>query len=257
MRPELQARIARVASTLRGRLGCLICDGRGEVWAAHRPGDRFVTASVIKVPVLVALAAEVDAGRFRWDEVPAGRREPATGSGVIQFLSPLPYTLRDLATLMIIVSDNRATNLIIDLLGLERINAHLARAGWRETVLGRRMMDADARAKGLDNFSTPEETADLFVRLLRGDLGAPATTSVLLEILKAQQLRDGLPAWLPRDAAAAHKTGSLPGVKNDAGVLFLPAGPVVAAVFINDLAADAEGSAAIREIGRAIAETSR
>ncbi len=70
-------------------------------------------------------------------------------------------------------------------------------------------------------------------------------------------MRDGLPAWLPPDTVVAHKTGGLPGVANDAGILFLPSGPVVAAVFVNDLVADAEGRRAIQEIGRAIVESPR
>ncbi len=228
------------------------------MWAAHRADERFLTASVIKVPVLLALAAEVEAGRYRWDEIaPADRGQMTGGSGVIAHLSALPFTLRDLATLMIIVSDNHATNAIIDLVGLDRINAYIARAGWRDTTLHRRMMDFEARAAGRDNISSPRDTADMFVRLLRGDLAAPPLTAVLLGILKAQQFGDRLPARLPPDTVVAHKTGSLPGIVNDAGILFLPAGPVVAAVFANDLAADADGRLAIQEIGRAILEVGR
>ena len=255
---SLQASVDEIARNLQGRLGCLICDGTGTVWAAHRADERFQTASVIKVPVLLALGAEIDAGRFRWDQpIPIAPGNTADGSGVVQYLSSLPYTLRDLATLAIIISDNRATNALIDLLGPDRINAYIARAGWRGTVLSRRMMDFDARARGHDNLSTPRDAADMFVRLLRGDLGSAETTAVLLGILKAQQLRHALPAWLPPDTAVAHKTGGLPGVVNDAGIMFLPRGPVVAAVFTNDLAQDAEGRRAIQEIGRAIAEAAR
>ncbi len=95
--------------------------------------------------------------------------------------------------------------------------------------------------------------ADLFVRLLRGELLAPGTTAVVLEILSAQKLRDKLPAWTPSEMRIAHKTGELPDVQNDSGILFFPSGPVIAAVFTNDLAAQAEGRLAIQEIGRAIA----
>ena len=256
MKPDLQARVERVAADLRGRLGCAVHDARGDVWALHLPDEAFPAASVIKVPILFALAADVESGRRRWDEVvPAGPGDTAGGGGVIQFLSPLPYTVRDLATLMIIVSDNRATNRLIDLLGLDRINAYLAQAGCRRTVLARRMMDLAAQAEGRENLTTPREMANLFLRLLRGDVAAPALTAVLLEMLKAQQIRDRLPAWLPHDAAAAHKTGNFHGVMNDAGILFLRTGPVVASVFTRDLAADGEGRLAIQEIGRAIVET--
>jgi beta-lactamase class A len=257
MRPDLQACVERVAAGLRGRLGCVVWGAGGDAWALHHPDEPFPAASVIKVPILLALGADVEAGRLRWDEVaPSDSGDTAAGGGVVQFLSPLAYTVRDLATLMIIVSDNRATNRLIDLVGLDRINAYLSRAGCRSTVLARRMMDFAARAEGRENITTPADTAGLFRRLLRGDLAAPATTAVLMEMLRAQQIRDRLPAWLPHDAAAAHKTGNFPGAMNDAGILFLRTGPVVASVFTCDLAADAEGRLAIQEIGRAIVETS-
>jgi beta-lactamase class A len=258
MKPELQACVERIAASLRGRLGCIVCGAGGDIWAAHRQDEQFPAASVIKVPILLALAAGVDAGRHRWDEVtPSHPAGTAGGGGVIQFLSPLPYTLRDLATLMIIVSDNRATNRLIDLVGRDRINAYISSAGCRGTVLARRMMDFAARAQGRENATTPKDMADLFLRLLRGELATPATTAVLMDMLKAQQVRDRLPAWLPDGVAAAHKTGNFPGVMNDAGILFLPAGPVAASVFTSDLAADAEGRLAIQEIGRAIVETAK
>lgn len=257
MKAALMRTVLEVAEETPGRLGCHVCGAAGEPWASHRADERFSTASVIKVPILAALAASVDAGEHRWDEVvPVNANDAAGGSGVIQYLSRPEYTLHDIATLMIIVSDNRATNLVIDLLGMKQTNDYLRRAGWPGTTLGRRMFDFDARARGRDNFSTPLETADLFVRLLAGTLLSPAATDVALRILRAQQSHDKLPAWLPPETPAAHKTGELPGVQNDSGILFLPSGPVIAAVYTNDLAAEAAGRLAIQRIGRAIVEAS-
>ena len=255
MKAALMRTVLETADETPGRLGCHICGAAGEVWASHRADERFATASVIKVPILMALTASVDAGAHRWDEVvPVNADDTAAGSGVIQYLSPPEYTLHDVATLMIIVSDNRATNLVIDLLGLDRINDYFGQTGWPGTILGRRMFDFEARARGRDNFSTPRETADLFVRLLAEDLLSAAGTHAALRILRAQQSHDKLPAWLPPETPAAHKTGELPGVQNDSGILFLPAGPVIAAVYTNDLAAEATGRLAIQRIGRAIVE---
>jgi beta-lactamase class A len=255
MKTALTDAVRQAEDDAGGRLGCHICDSRGDVWAAHRADERFVTASVIKVPILVTLAAAVEAGDHRWsDLVPLDPDGAAAGSGVLQHLSLRAYTLRDLATLMIIVSDNRATNLIIDRLGLDRVNDYCAGAGWPNTVLGRRMYDFDARARGRENVSTPRETADLFVRLLAGTLLPAAATETVLGILRAQQLHDKLPAWLPPDTPAAHKTGELPGVQNDCGILFLPSGPVVAAVYTNDVETPARGRLAVQAVGRAIVE---
>ena len=256
--PALQGVVEAAAARVSGRLGCCVCPETGTPWALHRAEETFATASVIKAPIAVAVAAEVEAGRLEWNQMPPPHLRDAAGdSGVIRHLSPLPYTVRDLVFLMLVVSDNRATNLLIDLVGMERLNASFARAGWKHTSLARRLGDFEARARGLENRSTPRETCDVFLRLLRGDLLSPGSRTLLLEFLKAQVYRDRLPARLPRTTPVAHKTGDMPGVENDAGVLYLPAGPIVAAVFTNELASDAEGRLAIQEIGRAIYDTGR
>ncbi len=260
MKPDLQTNVERVASALRGRLGCVICDGAGERWAAWNAGHRFATASVVKVAVLLALAADVDAGRYRWDQaMPIALENTAGGGGVIRHLTPLPYTLRDLATLMIIVSDNRATNTIIDLVGMDRINAYLSCAGWRDTVLARRMMDLEARARGRDNVSTPHDTADQLRRLLAGELATPATTSLLLDKTCCGPRRSATgsrPGWV-RTLSWPTRRAHYPVCSTTPGSSSCPAGPVIAAIFTNDLVVNAEGRVAIQEIGRAIAEASR
>ena len=106
--------------------------------------------------------------------------------------------------------------------------------------------------RGLENVSTPREMCDVFLRLLRGGLLSSGVRGMLIEFLRAQVYRDRLPARLPRTTIVAHKTGDMAGVENDAGVLYLPAGPVVATVFTNELASDVEGRLAIQKIGRAI-----
>jgi beta-lactamase class A len=255
MNAALMEAVRRVAEETPGRLGCHICDPAGDVWASLRADERFATASVIKLPILAALAASVDAGGHRWETiVPVNPRDTAAGSGVIQYLSGREYTVHDLAVLMIIVSDNRATNLLIDLLGLERINDYCRSAGWAGTVLGRRMFDLDARARGRDNFSTPRETADLLARLVSGRLLSPRSTETVLQILRRQQLLYKLPAWLPPNASAANKTGNMSGVENDSGILFLPSGPAVVAVYINEIATPPAGWLAIQRIGRAVVD---
>lgn len=255
MKPGLMDVVRQVARETPGRLGCHVCDPAGRLFASYRADERFSTASVIKVPVLAALAAAVDHGEHRWDEpVRVNADDRAAGSGVIQYLSPREYLLRDAATLMIVVSDNRATNMIIDLLGIERINDYCRGAGWPGTILGRRMFDLEARDRGRDNFSTPRETADLLARLAAGTLLSAASTEVVLTMLRRQQLLYKLPAWLPPDTPAANKTGNMTGVENDSGILYLPSGPVVVSVYINELNTPPLGWLAIQRIGRAIVE---
>lgn len=224
---------ARWAARWGGALGAAVHDlGTGEraEVAAGRP---FTSASVIKVPLLAALLAGAEAGDWSLDDrLPVGPEARVGGSGVLKDLADVPdLTLRDLATLMIVLSDNTATNLLIDLVGFAAVNAWCARHGLRGTVLARRMLDAEARARGDENLTTAGDMAALFTGLVRGDLLGERSASFALDVLARQQVADRLPRHLPDGARLAHKTGELPGVRHDAGVV-LPEGraPIVVVV---------------------------
>lgn len=196
-----------------------------EPGAAGRPllvaADEVVTAaSTIKVPVLAAALGEVEAGRLDLAQPCAVPARRTGGSGVLQALpSVRTLTLADLLTLMIIVSDNTAANAVIDLIGMERVNQFCAGAGLRETVLRRTMMDAGAARLGLENTTTARDQATLLDAIAwRGLLPAPLR-AFALDALERQQFNGGLPALLPDEAVVAHKTGELPGIRHDVGVV--------------------------------------
>jgi beta-lactamase class A len=214
--------------------------------AADRPllirADEAVTAaSTIKVPILAAVLDEVHAGRLDLAQPNAIPPQRAGGSGV---LHALPYlhtlTLADLLTLMIIVSDNTATNVVIDLIGMERVNQFCADAGLNGTVLRRKMMDADAVRLGLENTTTAHDQARLLGAIAWGNLLPAPLRAFALQALERQQFNDGLPSLLPDEVTVAHKTGELPGVRHDAGVITGPNGrQAVVAVLVSDIGADA------------------
>jgi beta-lactamase class A len=183
--------------------------------------DEVVTAaSTIKVPILIAALEEVDAGRLDLAQPSAIPAQRAGGTGVLQ---ALPYlhtlTLADLLTLMIIVSDNTATNVVIDLIGMERVNQFCADAGLSGTVLRRKMMDADAVRVGLENTTTARDQAKLLGGIAWRNLLPAPLRAFALQALERQQFNDGLPSLLPDEVVIAHKTGELPGVRHDAGVI--------------------------------------
>jgi beta-lactamase class A len=206
---------------LRGRLHV----AAWEPDAADRPllirADEAVTAaSTIKVPILAAALDEVDAGRLDLEQPNAIPPQRTGGSGVLQ---ALPYlhtlTLADLLTLMIIVSDNTATNVVIDLIGMERVNQFCADAGLNGTVLRRKMMDADAVRLGLENTTTARDQAKLLGAIAWGNLLPAPLRAFALQALERQQFNDGLPSLLPDEVIVAHKTGELPGVRHDVGII--------------------------------------
>ncbi|MGH3096242.1 MAG: serine hydrolase [Streptosporangiales bacterium] len=226
-RPELDALVASVRECGDGaRLGLVVEDVEAAERLAWGADEVFTAASVIKVPVLLAALRRADAGALDLDAlVPVPVDGRAGGSGVLKELPSVErLSLRDLLTLMIIVSDNTATNVVIDLLGFEPVAELLRDQGLAATRLARSMMDTAARERGEENLTTAGDMADLFCALVRGEVLVTGSRRTALDVLCRQQVRDRLPRHLPPQMPVAHKTGELAGVRHDAGVLFL--GPV-------------------------------
>jgi beta-lactamase class A len=271
-------------STLQDALSSIIEAGpfTGGVAVRHIERDERVgfdgdtpypSASVFKVPVLVEAFRQVGQGAFsltdRWELT---EEEKSTGSGVLTRMMPgLRPAVRDLLTLMIIISDNTATDMLVRRLGPERITGTMRELGYGNTVVAsgcRDLLrgilgeaspslpphemaryvranpadpDSPAYGRGQDNnISTANEMADLFARIHTGEgmdaIGVDAAArSTMQEILLLQQLNERLPRYLPPGVPVAHKTGSLSGpwaVRNDAGLLDLgDRGTVAVAVF--------------------------
>lgn len=226
--PASSARIGAVA--LRIPAGASFDD----VWPrrlAYREDEPFPSASTIKVFILQALLEEVAAGRVRLeDERRVHASDMVTGSGVLKALTPgRAYPLVDLATLMIAISDNTATNVLIDLLGIERVRATIARHGWSCTqAMGKLQLGAvQAGRKPSPSTTSAADLADYFTRLWLGDLLPPELTDVAKSIYRKQQFGelgrsldyDGYSAEIGvSDLRIASKSGSIRGVRNDAGV---------------------------------------
>jgi beta-lactamase class A len=194
-----------------------------EVDIAIGPEAVMPSCSIIKVPILWALLEEVEAGRQQMDQRVCLREEDKAGSrGILKELhAGLECTVKDLATLMIVLSDNTATNLIIDRLGLNRVNEACRSLGLINTVLARRMMDNEARAAGRENLTTPLDCARLLEKMVYRERLSPSSHALLLDILLRQQLNDLLPFLMPDGTRFAHKSGELPGYRHDMGLLLL------------------------------------
>lgn len=226
MRDDFATLQAAVGS-LAGLAGIIVLDGDGNELFAHEADAAVPAASVIKIPLVMTLFADAAEGRLSLDERCAvGAR--VDGSGVLRHLAGVTdLTLRDLATLTVIVSDNTATNRLIERIGLARVAERLHEWGCTGTRLARAMFDTDAAARGADNLIVPREVASLLLRLLRGDCGGRATSDAVLAVLERTQDDSLLRRYLPAGTRVAHKTGSLDAVRNDAGILFATR-PVIA-----------------------------
>lgn len=197
----------------------------------RRDDETFPAASTIKAFVLLALLEGVQAGRLELeDELPLRDADKVPGSGVLKTLSAgRPYTLRDLATLMITVSDNTATNMLIGLLGVEAVNETCARHGWQRT----RLYTPLQTPTSVPSETSPRDLGDFFGRLWRGELLDPALTRLAQDIFSQQEYTEQLARHLGFDPYStetgesnmviASKSGAVRGVRNDAGVITAPA----------------------------------
>lgn len=222
----------RAAAALDGSAGLIALDADGRVLFERDADAAFPAASVIKIPILMAVYADAAEGRLSLDErLAVGEHKPGTGVlGWIRGVGEL--SVRDHATLMTIVSDNTATNRLIERLGVERIAERMREWGCVTTKLRRKMFDFEAAERGLDNVAAPREVAGLLLRVLRGDLVDRETSDSVLGVLQGTQDDALLRRYVPAKTRVAHKTGSLDTVRNDAGIIWAER-PVVAVGFVN------------------------
>lgn len=196
-----------------------------EIYAQYEH-EQVPAASTIKLAVLLACLRAVESGSLDLDQplrIPPRR---AGGAGSLRFTPSVDVlSLRELLALMVSLSDNTATNVVVELLGMSAVNRAAAEAGAAHTVMRRMLADAHAVTMGRDNMTTAADQ----LRLLRA-LGWPGpglsarSTELARDLLASQQFNDRLPELLDPEWTVLHKTGELPGIRHDVGIVVLPSG---------------------------------
>ena len=249
---ELEGKLDRVADRLDGVVGYAIKDfSTGE--AFYRNADLvFPAASSIKLAVLLELTRQAQEGKLSLDEKHTVRRsETVAGDPILYMLGDgtVTMTLRDLAVFMVVLSDNSATNILIDRVGTENVNAGVARLGLKETRLRRHMIDIEAARRGNENVSTPRELAVLLEKVRNGQVLDSVHSQDYFSILRLP--KDSLfSKALPPGVPVEDKPGALDAVRCDAGIIEVEGHPFVVSVMTTFLASNEEGERAIKEIAR-------
>jgi beta-lactamase class A len=250
---KLEASIQDVDVHLDGVMGVAIEDIATGDHIFVRPDEVFAQASSIKIAVLADLYLQAQQGKLKLTDLyTVQSSDLVPDSDIMGGLTPgvTRITLRDLATMMVAVSDNSATNVLIDRVGMENVNAMLDSLGLAHTRLRRKMMDLAAAKQGRENVSSPREMMLLLGAIYRGKVLNKESAADFFQVLSTNKV-----SWIPRDLPAglkiANKPGELEAVRNDSGLVFVEGRPYIICVMTSFLGNEREGEEAISKISLA------
>ena len=256
LRAKLDAQLANVAEHLNGVMGYAIKGlSSGETFL-RLPDTVFPQASSIKLTILLELMRQAQEGKLSLEEKHTLRRSEMTVGDTEPILTMLgdgtiTLSLRDLAIFMVVLSDNTATNILIDRLGMDNINDGVTRLGLKETKLRRHMIDLEAARKGNENVSTPREMLTLIEKVHAGQALDPARTKEYFDILKLPKgSLFNLRKALPDDVTLEDKPGNMEGVRCDTGLIDVAGHPFVMSITTTYNASDDEGERAVEDAAR-------
>jgi len=273
---DLDARVSALTTPFKGSVMLYAKNLRTGRDFGRGADTKVRTASTIKLPILCALESVIDAGKARWDErLVLKADDKVTGSGVMGNLADgTDLTVRNVAILMIIVSDNTATNLILDRITADAVNDYLDAIGLPLTRSNRKVRGDGAKLKDPTGWSraglieenkkyglgvtTPREMVRLLELLEQGKVVSPAVSKDVLDILKMQHEREGIARHAPDDVEIASKHGSLDALRSDVGIVYTPGGPIAIAITVDDMpdtdySPDNVGDKLIWELGQVLA----
>lgn len=209
----------------------------GALLWGHDPDTPQKAASTIKIAILIALFRAIDDGSLALaDRRMLRAADKVAGSGVLKaFDDGLPLTLHDLAHLMIAISDNTASNMLIEAVGLPAVNAALDILGATSSVLGRKFYGRAALPGEPENLTTARDLARLLAAILGDRAASPASCAAMRDYLRGQTHLDRLARRLPESVPFAGKTGTLTGTALDAGIIFAPGRPLIVAAIATEL----------------------
>ncbi len=280
---DLQQQLESIAAAHQGKVALFAENLKTGQTVVIDPDQVVPTASVIKLTILYEAMEQVREGKTHLeDKIVLTKADQVEGSGVFTFFdTPLTITLKDALTMMIIMSDNTATNLVIDHLGLANINARIQKLGLKDTYLYKKVflppdgpMPADQKIYGLGK-TTPREMADVMRKIVTCDLAEPGLPSrpqdqplcdVALHMLTNQFYRNGIPRYIEGldstvgGSAIANKTGALDAVRNDVAAISSKDGLLILSIFTSDnhdhsWTSDNEGEVTIAKLAKAIVTT--
>ncbi|MBU5668302.1 class A beta-lactamase-related serine hydrolase [Peptoniphilus sp. MSJ-1] len=251
---ELKERVKKIIEKSSGNISLSFYDLKENNGFGFNEENKVPSASMIKLLIMIETFELVKEGKFSLDDkIEINKDKIVGGSGILkEFEEGHKFSLRELLTLMIIVSDNSATNIIIDLVGKDRINKRAEKLNLESTILQRKMMDSDAAKRGLDNFTSSKDIANILEKIYNKEVVDEIYCETMLDILLRQHERQRLQRFLPEDVKIANKSGDLDNLENDGGIFLIENHPYILVVLINDADSNADAQESIGRISKLI-----
>jgi beta-lactamase class A len=214
----------------------------------------YQSASLIKLPILLEALRQLETGKLQKERlVTIGEDDKIGDTGVLQAMKVTQLPVQDLLSLMIIVSDNSATNLMVDLIGKSSINSTISRIGMKNSILQRKMLDFDSIQSGRDNLTTAADIAFCLKEGIAGRSLNKQSRGMFHSLLLQQQFKDKLPYYMDESLLKiGNKTGELPGNEHDCGIITYGKKQAFIVVLIDGISDPESGKSTIRQIGKHI-----
>jgi beta-lactamase class A len=250
---EVEAIIA-AAEGPGGSVGAALVAPNGERFGYN--ADRlYRAASTVKIPLMIEIYRQIERGeRALTDEYVVNDADRANGSGVMLHLhAGARLNLHDLIYLMISISDNTATNVLIDYAGMDAVNATMRELGMARSTLGRKMRGRPAQGDEQENWASPSEYITVLQSIIEHRAASPESCDQMVAMLEKQTNTRRISRYLPEGKGIrwGTKTGSVTGVTNDVGFVATERGTLLISVFCEDLPDQHVGEQVIGEISRA------
>lgn len=220
-------------------------------WIIRINENRVVpSASIIKILIMVEALAQVQEGKYSLNQKVKIKISDKVDFSIITELNTDEYTFKDLITLMVIASDNTATNVLINLLSFDKINEMANKLGIYSTVLERKMMDFKAVKEGKQNKTSALDMALILEKIYRKTILTPEACELMIDILSKQQYKDCLPRYITDNVKIAHKTGSLDYLNHDIGIFYLKDRHYILGIFVTAMKNNLERKRIIGRISK-------
>lgn len=254
---DLKNAIQKIISENKGNVGVAIKNISTNEIIMFNERLIFPSASTIKLVVMAEILRQVKEKEINLEQTIKITKESKTGGdGILKELNnENKYTLSEILTLMIIISDNTAANILINMAGMENVNKMAISLGMNHTKLQRRMMDSAAVREGRENLTSAEDMYIFFELLYNKKILNEEYCDIMVDILKRQQVSGRIALYLPEEVIIAHKTGDLDNLEHDGGIVYLNSCDYIICILTNETQTNKDGREIIGKISKAVYDT--